>query len=118
MTNPISRRDALVYLATAAGTVAAFDAAAKALPTAPPAAAAADKPHVAANDPTAMALGYTEDATKVDAKKNPMYKAGSDCANCLQSTGAAATDAWRPCNLFPGKLVNSKGWCKVYIKKP
>ncbi len=106
--NQISRRDALKCLATAAGTLATIEAAA----------AAADKPHVTVDDPTAKALGYMEDATKADPVKNPPYKAGQDCANCLQSTGAAATDTWRPCNLFPNKLVNSKGWCKVYIAKP
>ncbi len=109
MTDQISRRDALMCLATAAGTFATFEATA---------ATVATKPHVAPNDPTAMALGYIEDATKVDAKKNPNYKPGQLCSNCLQSTGAAATDAWRPCNLFPNKLVKSAGWCKVYIKRP
>jgi hypothetical protein len=112
MSNQISRRDAFMCLATAAGAIATVGVAKTTK------AAAAAKPHVAVNDPTAVALGYIEDATKVDAKKNPMYKAGSTCANCLQSTGGAATDAWRPCNLFPNKLVDSKGWCKVYIKKP
>jgi hypothetical protein len=26
-------------------------------------------------------------------------------------------DEWRPCNLFPGKLVNAHGWCKVWQAK-
>ena len=34
---------------------------------------------VPANDPVAMALGYVEDATKVDAAKYPQYKAGQIC---------------------------------------
>jgi hypothetical protein len=108
MTNRISRRAALKCLATAAGTLALVETTQ----------AAAAKPHVTLQDPTAIALGYVEDATKVDAKKNPTYKAGSNCANCLQSAGGLASDAWRPCNLFPNKLVNAKGWCKVYVKKP
>ena len=107
MTNEISRRDALKSLAIAAGTLATIRRAA----------AAADKPHVTADDPTAKALSYFEDGAKVDAAKFPTYKAGQACANCLQST-APATDAWRPCNLFPNKLVSAKGWCKVYVKRP
>jgi hypothetical protein len=27
-------------------------------------------------------------------------------------------DARGGCNLFAGKSVNSKGWCKVWAKKP
>ena len=27
-------------------------------------------------------------------------------------------DAWRPCQIFPGKLVNAKGWCSVWAPKP
>lgn len=68
-------------------------------------------------DPQAKALGYMADATKVDAKSNPTYAAGQTCANCLQLTGNAA-DAFRPCNLFPGKTVSAKGWCKAWVKKP
>jgi hypothetical protein len=67
--------------------------------------------------PTAKALGYNEDATKVDAKKSVNYKPGQLCSNCLQQTGKAG-DTWRPCNLFVGKLVNANGWCNVYIKNP
>jgi hypothetical protein len=69
------------------------------------------------NDPQAKALGYVEDATTVDAKANPNYKPGQDCANCLQSQGKPG-EAMLPCNIFPGKLVNAKGWCKVWVKRP
>ena len=37
-----------------------------------------DLPHLAESDPTAMALGYKEDATKVDTAKFATYKAGLD----------------------------------------
>jgi hypothetical protein len=53
----------------------------------------------------------------VDASKYPTFKPGQMCSNCLQLTGPPSQD-WRPCNLFPGKLVHAEGWCKVYIKKP
>lgn len=67
--------------------------------------------------PQAKALGYTPDASKVDAKANPVYKPGQDCANCIQFGGkAGATEG--PCNLFPGKVVKAGGWCKVWVLKP
>lgn len=67
--------------------------------------------------PQAKALGYVHDANKVDAKANPVYKPGQDCANCIQFTGkAGATEG--PCNLFPGKVVKAGGWCKVWVLKP
>ncbi len=69
------------------------------------------------NDPQAKALGYVKDATKVDAKANPNYKAGQVCDNCLQYQGKPG-DALGPCNIFPGKLVQAKGWCKVWVKRP
>jgi len=68
-------------------------------------------------DPQAKALGYIEDASKVDAKANPNFKAGQECSNCLQFT-AKPTEPWGPCNIFPGKLVKGKGWCKVWVKRP
>lgn len=81
-------------------------------------AAAADAPpHLAETDPLATSLGYVHDAKKVDVKKAPQFKAGSNCANCLQLQGKQG-DEWRPCNLFPGKLVNANGWCKVWVAKP
>jgi hypothetical protein len=68
-------------------------------------------------DPQAKALGYVADANKVDAKSNPTYKQGQICANCLQLTGNNG-EAYRPCNLFPGKTVAAAGWCKAWVKKP
>jgi hypothetical protein len=68
-------------------------------------------------DPQAKALGYVADAGRVDAKSNPTYKPGQLCSNCLQVTGNAG-DAFRPCNLFPGKVVAANGWCKAWVKKP
>jgi hypothetical protein len=61
-------------------------------------------------DPAAKALGYVEDAARVDAKKYPTYIKGSNCDNCLQLQGKAG-NAYRPCSLFPGKLVAVSGWC-------
>jgi hypothetical protein len=111
MNDLISRRDALKTLALGAGTILVAGA------TRARAADAGALPHVAANDPVAVSLGYHESAKTVEAAKFPNYKAGQMCSNCMQLTGKDG-DAWRPCNLFPGKLVNAGGWCKVYVKKP
>jgi High potential iron-sulfur protein len=62
-------------------------------------------------DPTAVALGYVENASQVDLKKYPAYAKGSNCENCLQLQGSAGNN-YRPCSLFPGKLVSVSGWCK------
>jgi len=107
MTDLLSRRDALKNIALVAGALAV---------PASRIAGAADLPHVAATDPTAVALAYHEDAKSVDVKKFPTYKPDQKCATCLQLQGKAG-DPWRPCNLFPGKLVSENGWCKVWVKK-
>jgi hypothetical protein len=73
---------------------------------------AGDLPHVTSSDSTAQALGYVEDAT---AAQNTLYKAGSNCGNCQLYSGAPT--GYGPCQLFPGKAVNSKGWCSSYSKK-
>jgi hypothetical protein len=79
-------------------------------------AAFADAPKVTEADPTAQALGYKEDATKVDKAKWAKYAAGQDCGNCSFYQGKAG-DAWAPCPMFGGKQVSSKGWCSAYNKK-
>ena len=61
-------------------------------------------------DPAAIALGYVENAAQVDVKKYPAFVKGSNCDNCLQLQGKAGSD-YRPCALFPGKLVAVSGWC-------
>jgi hypothetical protein len=69
-----------------------------------------DLPHQTLDDPTAKALNYTEDASKAPAP----HQAGQTCANCNFFVG---TGAYGPCQLFPGKAVNAKGWCSGYAKK-
>lgn len=80
------------------------------------AAQAQDLPHVAADDPTAVALKYVEDATKAE-RPEKMGVAGAEqtCANCQFVQGADGD--WRPCALFPGKSVAAKGWCLSWTKK-
>jgi len=79
-------------------------------------AAAADLPHLDPADPTAKSLGYVPDATKIDVKAAPTFKAGSHCASC-QLFGGKAGDAFGPCGIFTGKAVSSNGWCSAYAKK-
>ncbi|MGH8206406.1 MAG: high-potential iron-sulfur protein [Steroidobacteraceae bacterium] len=108
MTEPISRREALRKLALLVGGAAMVEVSAQAH--------AADLPHLSGTDPTAVALNYTGDAASVDPKKFPSYRPGQKCDSCLQLQGKEG-QPWRPCNLFPGKLVNANGWCKVWVPK-
>ncbi|MBV8742902.1 MAG: high-potential iron-sulfur protein [Sinobacteraceae bacterium] len=73
-----------------------------------------DLPHLDPSDPTAKALGYTEDASKVDKSKFPAFKAGAKCGNCNFFQG---TTGYGPCQIFPGKSVNSNGWCASHSPK-
>jgi hypothetical protein len=111
-----------VMVQTAFGQAAAKPAAPAAKPAAKPAAAAPAAagalPMLSPTEPAAKALGYVEDATKVDAKANPTFKAGQNCANCLQWADKNRKAPTSKCNLFPGKLVKSGGWCKVWVKAP
>ena len=77
---------------------------------------AADLPHVAPDDPTASALGYVEDAAKLDAQKTPQYKPGQTCATCQQFTRQAGSD-YGPCLIFSGKAVSGRGWCAAFVAK-
>jgi hypothetical protein len=71
---------------------------------------AADLPKLDVKDPAAVALGYVENAAQVDVKKYPAFVKGTNCENCLQLQGKAGSD-YRPCSVFPGKLVAIAGWC-------
>ena len=110
MSEPIShsRRDALKQFVLLCGAAGALQMNRSAQ--------AAELPHLTPSDPTAQALAYHEDAKSVDAKQFPTFQSGQLCSTCLQLQGKAG-DAYRPCNIFAGKLVNANGWCKVWVKK-
>jgi hypothetical protein len=74
-------------------------------------------PHLSNADPTAKALGYVEDASKVDKSHFPSYKPGAKCATCNFFQGTAG-QAYGPCQIFPGKSVNANGWCASHNPKP
>jgi High potential iron-sulfur protein len=78
---------------------------------------AAALPALDPNDPTAKALGFAPDSTKVDAAANPTHKPNQKCGTCAQFQGKA-TDTSGGCNIFAGKSVPSAGWCKVWAQKP
>ena len=87
---------------------------------------AAGEELVALDGPTAKALGYVHDASKVDSAKWTK-RAGAEgatqfCSNCNFISGTPkAVDGqegeWVGCQLFPGKLVNNNGWCNSWTKK-
>jgi hypothetical protein len=79
--------------------------------------AAAGLPPLDPKDPTAEALGFVTDHTKVDAKANATYKPDQHCGNCAQYQGKEA-DATAGCLIFAGKSVPTAGWCKVWAQKP
>ena len=81
----------------------------------PGAARADDLPPLAESDPTASALGYKEDASKVDASKFPTHKPSDTCHACNFYQGSGPRGA---CTLFPGKSVAGKGWCSAFAAKP
>lgn len=108
MSEWFSRREALKGFALLIGAAGALR---------PRESQAAEPVHLSPTDPAAVALGYHESVKQVDPKAFPTFQPGQSCLTCMQFQGAAG-DAWRPCNLFPGKLVAMDGWCKVWVKKP
>jgi hypothetical protein len=105
----LTRRTVIKHLSVATGIACA-------LPWRPahgaaPGAAPGEAPaRLDVKDPAAVALGYVEHTSQIDAKKTPSYVPGSNCENCLLLQGVAGNN-YRPCSLFPGKLVSVSGWC-------
>ena len=79
-------------------------------------AAAQDMPKIEESDPVAQSLKYVHDASTVDPASRANPAAEQNCANCALVQGADG-DEWRPCQIFPGKLVKSTGWCSVWAPK-
>jgi hypothetical protein len=77
---------------------------------------ASDLPQLAEDDPMAQAMKYTHDASTVDPSTRNNPAADQSCSNCALVQGADG-DAWRPCQIFPGKVVNANGWCSVWAPK-
>lgn len=77
---------------------------------------AQDLPKLAEDDPMANAMKYTHDASTVDPATRANPAPDQDCSNCALIQGDEG-DEWRPCQIFPGKLVAAKGWCSVWAPK-
>ncbi len=67
------------------------------------------------SDPTATALGYKEDASKVDVAKYKTYAKGNTCANCNFYKSSNANEG--TCMALGNRLVAAKGWCSAWVKK-
>ena len=78
---------------------------------------AQDMPKIEESDPIAQFLKYVHDASTVDPAQRANLAAEQNCTNCALVQGADG-DEWRPCQIFPGKLINAKGWCSVWASKP
>lgn len=105
-----SRRNFLFKLVASTGTPALLCG--RSLGQAPPPPVKLEE-----TDPVAMALGYKEDTTKVDAAKYPLHTAEQKCSACALYTGKPG-EATGPCTAFGGKIVTANGWCAAFAKKP
>ena len=77
---------------------------------------AEDMPKLSEDDPMAKGMKYVHDASKVDPASRVNPAPEQDCANCALIQGEDGEE-WRPCQIFPGKLVNANGWCAVWAPK-
>ncbi|MEO7206179.1 MAG: high-potential iron-sulfur protein [Steroidobacteraceae bacterium] len=77
---------------------------------------AAALPALDPNDPTAKALGFVTDASKVDTKTHATFKPGQKCGTCAQFQGKPS-DATAACTIFAGHSVPQGGWCQVWAQK-
>jgi len=73
-------------------------------------------PHIEESDPVAQSLKYVHDASAVDPASRANPAPEQDCSNCALIQGDEGAQ-WRPCMIFPGKLVNNAGWCSVWSPK-
>ncbi|MEO5813395.1 MAG: high-potential iron-sulfur protein [Rhodanobacter sp.] len=108
MSNETDNESRRRFLKVAAGTTVA----AVVMGGLPQFARAADLPALSESDASAKALSYVENNTK---STNAKHKAGNDCANCQFYSGGPTGRG--PCQLFPGKSVNAKGWCAGHAPK-
>ncbi len=76
---------------------------------------AQDMPQLTEDDPMAQAMKYVNDASTVDPASRPNPAEEQRCSNCALIQGDEGE--WRPCQIFPGKLVNANGWCSVWAPK-
>ena len=79
-------------------------------------AVAQDLPQLSEDEPLAKGMRYTHDASTVDPSTRANPAPDQTCDNCALVQGNDG-DEWRPCQIFPGKVVAAKGWCSVWAPK-
>mgnify|MGYP001827135877 FL=1 len=77
----------------------------------------AEEDALSESDPTALALGYAENASAVDTSKwTKKAGPGGDKQMCSNCSLYQPIDAeWGGCSIFPGKKVKGAGWCNAWI---
>lgn len=81
----------------------------------PTRAQAGTPPPLEESDAMAQALGYRHVAADVDTIRFPRFQPGHVCANCSLYQTAATREGWGGCAIFPGRLVDARGWCNAYV---
>lgn len=75
---------------------------------------------VTESEPLAQAMGYVEDASRVDTARFPKRAgdAGAQqfCHNCALFAGEADAE-FAPCSIFQNRLVAGAGWCNAWVAK-
>jgi hypothetical protein len=71
---------------------------------------------LAEDNATAVALGYKEKSSDVDAQKYANHDDKQLCSGC--SLYADGADGWGACAILPGKQVAANGWYSAYAAKP
>jgi len=111
ISGPTTRR---ALLRTALRGIAAVPVAGALAPTAAPRADGA--PRLREDAPDARALGYVHDASDVDTGRFSQYEPGQKCSNCRLIQGEPGAQ-WRPCEMFPDRLINRDGWCSAWMRR-
>lgn len=77
--------------------------------------------YIAEDNQMAQSLGYKENASAVDSSvrvdKGDTPGAEQYCTNCQFYVEKDGIEGGGGCQLFPGKLVKAKGWCKSWALK-
>jgi len=88
------------------------------------AAQAENLPHLDEADPVAAQLKYKHDAESEESKRKEVTPPDANppaeerfCSNCMLQQPITEGE-WVPCQLFPGKAVNAKGWCASWTPRP
>lgn len=77
---------------------------------------AQEMPRLTEDDPVGSSMRYTHDASTVDPASRANPAEVQTCENCALVQGEDGEE-WRPCQIFPGKLVAADGWCSVWAPK-